>query len=117
MAMEYGRAMGAEYAQNAASGLKAGIAMYDQVSSGTQERDRGGLARIADSVLEQAARIDQIAIMLQGVAHGIHGPRPEAVGNSSGEIKGAPTDSLSSRVNQLNEAVDRLQRAYESVIR
>lgn len=77
--------------------------------------DQTGLMRLAEQVAYSMARIDQITGGLNTLAVGIHGPRPEPV--TGAENSKVHHDNLTARVSHLTEAVDRLHRAYESVVR
>src|SRR5690242_2317033 len=74
-----------------------------------------GLMRIADQLGEASARIENITQSLINVSIGIHGPRPEPV--NEGIRGGNSPDSLASRISILMEAIDRLYRASESIVR
>ena len=109
MDLSQGVALGAGLGMNAAMAKQS----YQFAEAAV---DQGGLARIADQVTQAAIQVDQIASMLQGISVGIHGPRPEPVGNSQADS--APhADSLSSRVQNLLASIERLQRSYESIVR
>lgn len=75
-----------------------------------------GLLRLANQISEAGARVEVIAGNLNSVALGIHGPRPEPV-NSPAGANAQAGDNLSSRVDALMHAIDRLQRSYESIVR
>ena len=72
------------------------------------------LLRLSDQISEATARIDHLSDNLVGLALALHGPRPEPVSDQVGK----PTaDSLSARVMYLMSTVERVQRAYENVMR
>jgi hypothetical protein len=102
----------------AMTGMQAGInqasSLYQQTSEPTAELN--GLARLAEQIIQTAARVDQIASNLNQVAYGIHGPRPEPVSGTD-SAKGQSADTLAARIGLLIEATDRLERAYQSVVR
>lgn len=77
--------------------------------------DRNGLMRLADQISEAAAQVHMVSDRLSTVALGIHGPRLEPVGAEGVKTEGH--DNLSSRVSNLLDAVNRLQRSYESIVR
>lgn len=75
-----------------------------------------GLVRYANQISEAAAQIDFITAELNRIAMGIHGPRPEAVGNAG--VKSQPNvDSLASRVSMLMDSLNQLQQAYRAIVR
>lgn len=75
-----------------------------------------GLALIADRLAEARARISQVAMSINQVALGVHGPRPEPVAQRDG-IKGAPSDSIRARVDDLFEEISNLESALSSLTR
>lgn len=108
-----------EYSQGAPlGGINAANALSQKNYAGYGETapvEQNGLARIADQITNAAIQIDHIAGMLTNLSIGIHGPRPEPVGNQQST---APhSDSLSSRVQNLLGSIERLQRSYESIVR
>lgn len=86
-------------------------------SSVNEAPPENGLLRLANQIELATSRVEVIASNLTSVAHGIHGPRPEPV--STGQNAGVQTggDSFAIRISHLSSAIERLERAYESVVR
>lgn len=75
---------------------------------------QNSLMRLADQIAEATARIGFLADNLNGLALGLHGPRPEPVSDQPAQPN---ADSFSARVGALLSAVERAQRAYDGVVR
>lgn len=73
------------------------------------------LMRLAYQIEHATTRVEGIAGNLSQLAIGLHGPRPEPV-NSQDGIK-AGGDSFAMRISSLMQAIDRLQRSYDSIVR
>lgn len=100
---------------NAVNQVYAAQAATDKAAyAGEPISTENSLARLANQVAEATARIDSLAENLNGLALGLHGPRPEAVGDQPSQPK---ADSLSARIGALLMAVERAQRAYDGVVR
>jgi hypothetical protein len=108
--------LGENYADSAAKNYAAQNNAYaGGLASAGQTAPASGLHPIAEGIRLATSRIDQMSAQLGELAIAVHGPRPEPVDHSG--AKQHSSDSLNRRVADLLEALDRLQRSYDSIIR
>lgn len=78
--------------------------------------EANSLMKLANLISEATERVNGVTGQLSQVAHGIHGPRPEPV-STGNDIKQSTPDSISSRINQLLNSIERLQRSADAILR
>lgn len=75
-----------------------------------------GIVQLSHRLVDAVIRLNQMAEMIADVGTSVHGPRPEPV-PPGGSVAQPRNDSLAARVEDVLEAVSRIERSVTGLTR